>query len=345
MLRYHSYVEKEPSLDAYRLDYCPRGDLGVVFICPFIVVTSASGKMYNAMRGLQGNSKNTVTNFGVYQLNGKLDQQCPRHYSYGEVPVAEPYWITETKDAVSYVGKHFRFNFGVDRYDWYDADGRVELHADRIGQVCTFWVPLQEGLRYPQMLRSHAARVTGFIDGEAVEGLFMLDYIYSRPDAMWSEMGMMTKLHNLWLNWLVKYDDGTYDGGYAWRGRPGSGFAAAHHVVNGVSTARSDAEIITQVTPRGTIKQVELKLGDEVSLIFDQSGSTDWPLHTCGTVSSTSRGKKIVESWNYTEFFPTNYQDVIDYQTSHNRLFGRYPSYQKLMANGKVVDQRLIFAS
>jgi hypothetical protein len=63
------------------------------------------------------------------------------------------------------------------------------------------------------MLRSHLGKATGTLDGEPVEGLFMLDYIYSRPDAMWTEIGMLTKLHKVWLNWLVEYDDGGYEGG------------------------------------------------------------------------------------------------------------------------------------
>jgi len=343
MLRYHSYLEGEPTLDAYRLSYCPRDDLGVVFICPFVVLTDESGAIYNAMRGVQGNSKNTVTNFGVYKLNGVLDQQCPMHISYREAPVAEPYWMAETATSVSYVGKHFRLDFGPDRYRWRDASGRVDIQAQRIGQVATFWVPLQDGLQYPQMLRSHAGKAVGTIDGARVEGLFMLDYIYSRPDAMWGEMGMMTRLHNLWLNWLVEYEDGSYEGGYAWRGRPGSGFAAVHHIVDGVSTARSDAKIVTHFTSRGAIETVDLQIGDEVSVVLKQTGSTDWPLHTCGVVASTSRKKKIARSWNFTEFFPTNYQSVVDYQEAHNRLFGRPPSYQKLMSTGRIVDQALVF--
>ena len=154
---------------------------------------------------------------------------------------------------MSYVGDSFRFDWGVDRYGWEDAGGKVQLEARRLGQVCTFWVPSQPGYEHPQMLRSHLGKVEGTIDGEAVEGLFMLDYIYSRPDAMWSEMGMLTKLHNIWLNWLVEYEDGSLEGGYAWRGRPGTGFAAAHHFVDGASRARSDAVIVEERTERGTI--------------------------------------------------------------------------------------------
>src|SRR6201999_4044221 len=140
--------------------------------------------------------------------------------------------------------------------------GRLELTAERLGQVCTVWVPEQDGYEYPQTLRSHLGKATGTLDGEPVEGLFMLDYIYSFPHAMWTEMGMLTKLHNLWMNWLVEYEDGTLGGGDAWRGRPGNGFAAAHHYVDGKSVARSDAKITTATTERGTVSHVTLGLGD-----------------------------------------------------------------------------------
>jgi hypothetical protein len=168
-------------------------------------------------------------------------------------------------------------------------------------------------------------------------------YIYSRPDAMWTEIGMLTKLHNLWLNWLVEYEDGSYEGGYAWRGRPGTGFAAAHHVIDGVSVARSDARVVPHFTERGSVRSVELHLGDEVSVDLPQAGSTDWPPHTCGTRASTSRGKRVARSWNFTEFFPLNWQAVADYQEAHRRLFGRYPSFQRLMTGVRIEDQRLVF--
>jgi hypothetical protein len=342
-MRYHCYLEDEPTLEHYRLSHEPRHGYGPVFLCPFVVLTSESGDMYNAMRGIQGQSKGTAMNYGVYRLDGGLDEQCPMHYSYRDFPVSEPYWVAEDRDAISYVGETFRFDFGVDAYAWWDAGGRVDLRARRLGQVCTFWIPEQPGYDHPQMLRSHLGKATGTIDGEPVEGLFMLDYIYSRPEAMWSEMGMLTKLHNLWLNWLVEYDDGSLEGGYAWRGRPGTNFAAAHHFADGTSTARTDARLTTETTDRGTIRSVQLGLGDTVSLELAQRGSCDWPLHTCGTVASISREKTIARSWNYTEYFPLNWPAVADYQAAHHALFGRYPSFQRLMRGARIEDELLVF--
>ena len=121
--------------------------------------------------------------------------------------------------------------------------------------MCTFWVPEQEGYEYPQMLRSHLGKATGTLDGEPVEGLFMLDYIYSRPDAMWTEMGMLTTV----------------------------------------------------------------------------------------TSSSGAAGRGIAKSWNYTEFFPLNWAAVADYQAAHRGLYGRYPSFARLMKNARIKDQLLVF--
>jgi hypothetical protein len=341
-MRYYIYLEGEPTLDWYRLDDAPRENLCPVFLCPYAVVTGESGATYNLMRGVQGQSKGTVVNMGVYRLNGALDEQCPMLFSWDDSPVSEPYWVAEDRDAVSYVGETFRFDFGVDRYGWEDAGGKVKLEARRLGKPCTFWVPVQDGYEYPQLLRNYLGKIAGTIDGDPVEGLFMLDYIYSRPDAMWSEMGMLSKLHNLWMNWLVEYEDGTLEGGYGWRGRPGTGFAAAHHYVDGVSTARSDPQITTTSTERGTIETVELRLGD-LTVELEQSGSTDWPLHTCGTVSSISRDKRIAKSWNYTEYFPMNWSAVMDYQAAHHALYGGHPSFRRLMQGARVENEQLVY--
>ncbi len=344
MLRYHTYTESEPTLDAYRLSHEPRAGYGMVFICPFAVVTGESGHMYQLMRGYQGITKGTVLNYGIYQLDGELDHQADHLYPYSMVPVNEPFRMVEQSDAISYVSDHSRMDYGVDAYSWYDASGRVELHGRRLGPVGSWWVPVQDGIDVPQLLRSHMAKVSGTIGDDPVEGLFMLDLIYSRPDVMWNEMGMLTKVHNLWLNWLVEYTDGSYEGGYAWRGRPGSGFAAAFHVVDGEGTARTDAELTTTRTERGSISGVTLRLGEEVTVELEQAGSTDWPLHTCGTAVRTSRDKDIARSWNYTEYFPVNWGDIYDYMVAYERLYGRPASFRRLM-DGAVVteDQRLVY--
>jgi hypothetical protein len=84
-------LEAEPTLDSYRLNYQPWTNYSAVFICPFLVLTSESGDMLNLMRGIQWQQKVEAVNFGIYKLDGRLDQQCPMYYPLSEVPLVEPY--------------------------------------------------------------------------------------------------------------------------------------------------------------------------------------------------------------------------------------------------------------
>jgi hypothetical protein len=342
MLRYQSYLEDQ-SLAGFRMNHVPMPGIGLVFICPFVVCSTASGRMFQLMRGVNGRQKGITLNFGIYEVTDQLDVQGPFLYDARQAPVVEPLKIRDDSGVVAYEGDAFSLQFGLDGYRWTDARGGVDLRIEPVGKVSTFWIPAQDRLPHAQMLRSHMGRVSGTIDGEEVAGLFMADFIYSQPELLWNEMGMMTELHNVWLNWLVEYEDGGYEGGLAWRGRPGTDFAAAHHVVDGVSTARCDAVIEIDTTERGTPRIVRLKLGTDTELELRQKGSQDWPMHTCGHVSAINRTRKIRRSWNYTEFYPLNWPAVIDYFKSYEGLFGRPPSWRKTFEGARIVDQRVVW--
>jgi hypothetical protein len=38
-----------------------------------------------------------------------------------------------------------------------------------------------------------------------------------------------------------------------------------------------------------------------------------------------------------------NWQSVADYQAAHKALYGRYPSFQRLMQGARIDGQRLVF--
>jgi hypothetical protein len=259
------------------------------------------------------------------------------------MPAVEPFRIAETDDSVVYSASNHSLTLGPDGYHWRDAGGRIELDATLVGRPVTFWFPAQEGLTAPMLSRSHLARVTGVIDGDPVEGLWTHDHMYSTPGLNFQETRFTQELHNFWMNWFVEYDDGTTEGGFAWRGRPGTGFSAAHHYVDGHSHARTDARLSFEFTERGSVEKMTLALGRDLTVEFTQLGSLDWPIHTYGTVTSTSREKKVVKSWNYTEHFPHNFGLVEEYQISHSKLFGRYPSLQGLLESATVRDGSLHF--
>jgi hypothetical protein len=341
-LRYLTYLE-DPTLASYRLDHSPRHGLDTVLVCWWAVVTGTSGRTYNVMRSLPLPDVGASMNFGAYRGDDELDHAGPLVFSFREHRAVEPFEVHQERDAVVYAGESFRFALAVDGYEWSDARERISLSAERLGQACTFWVPEQRGVDHPHLSRSHLGRVRGTIDGDPVDGIFMCDVIYTRPGLSFRESKFTTQLHNYWMNWLVEYEDGSVEGGFAWRGRPGTRFAAAHHYVDGRSHARSDARIRVERTERGTMERVVLELGDDLTAEFEQHGSFDWPIHTYGTVRAISRDKAVARSWNYSENFPLNWGDVEDYQAAYAKLHGQYPSLQGLLDDTRVVDGSIAF--
>jgi hypothetical protein len=339
-MRYYTYVE-EPTLESYRLDYSPRDQLGTVLICPWVVMTGASGTVYHSMRALPLPDKQTTINFGTYRATGRLDEPGELVYSFRDFPAVERFRSSHTPDSVVYESGCFRFEEGVSDYRWTEAGGAVDLTAVRLGQACTFWVPQQPGFPHPVLSRSHLGKVTGTVNADPVEGIFMVDHIYSRPELSFRETRFTTHLHHYWMNWLVEYDDGSLEGGFSWRGQPGTDFSAAHHVVDGVSHARTDARLDIARTDHGTMQTLTLSLGDDLTARFDQHSSTDWPIHTLGTVAEISRDKTVVKSWNLSENFPINWGLVEDYQAAYAALYGRYPSLRRILETVTVVDGRL----
>lgn len=343
-MHYRNYLEDTPTKDAYRLSHVPVTGLGTALISPWVVVTGASGAVYQFMRGYGVGDPTAVLNFGAFRGNGHLDQQAPLVYPFSALPAVEKFTVAETDDAVIYASKHHRLSLGAKGFEWTDADGGIELHASLLGQPCTFAIPQQPGMEHPMLSRSHLGWVTGTIDNDPVEGIWMHDVMYSTPGLTFLESHFLRDVHNYWMNWLVEYEDGSLEGGHAWRGKPGTGFAAAHHYVDGHSIARTDARITAEFTDRGSIHTLRLHLGDDVSVDFEQHGSLDWPIHSYGTVRSISCPKKVKRSWNYTEHFPLNWKLVEDYQHSSARLFGKFPSFQTIVADGVIRDGRLVFA-
>lgn len=339
-MRYYTYLE-EPSLESYKLDHCPRDGLAPVLICWWVNVTGQSGATYNVMRATQIPQNGVSMNFGAYRGTGRLDEPGDLVFPFHDHPAIEPYWVEQDDDAVVYAGPSFRLGLGVHDYTWSEASGRIALDARRLGKACTFWVPRQPGFAAPVLSRSHFAKVVGTIDGDPVEGIFMVDNIYSDADLTFRDTQFTRKLHNYWMDWLVEYEHGGYEGGFAWRGQPGTGFAAAHHIVDGCSRARNDARIEVTRTELGTMESVELSLGRDTRVVFEQHGSFDWPIHTYGAAVPGGGGRKIVKSWNYSENFPLNWGLVEEYQAAYAALFGRYPSLQQLLEGARITNGAL----
>ncbi|WP_157183281.1 hypothetical protein [Sciscionella marina] len=346
MQKMHFQTYPDPvTLESLRLDHSPRDGMAVVQICFYAVLTGESGTRYNIMRALPHPGTGTSMNFGTYQGTDELDEPGSLLFSFREAPAIEQYWTTYGDQSVVFEGDSFHYELGLDGYHWTDANGRIDVQAERLGQSFNFYIPRQELFEYPIFFRDHLGKVTGTIDGDKVEGIFHDTHMYTEPGKTFQEIQFTSLLENFWADWLVEYSDGSLEGGFAMRGHPETGYTIAHHYVDGRSHARSDATLEISRSEKGTMQQARIKHGKEFEVVLDQHGSFDWPLHTYGTVTSVSRAdKKVVKSWNYTENWPRNWGDLERYQIAYAQLFGRYPSLRGILEKSTVVDERLEFS-
>ena len=342
-LKYLTYLEPV-SLESMRLDHSPRDGMAVIHICFYALLRGESGRHFNVMRGLPHPDKKSSMNFGTYCGTDDLDSAGSLAISFREQPAIEAFWTTYGDGSVIYAGETFRYEADADGYRWQEADGRIDLRVRRLGQAFSLYAPRQRLFDYPIIMRDHLGKIEGTIDGEAVEGIFHDTHMYSQPDRTFKEIEFVTRLENYWMDWLVEYDDGSLEGGFAMRGHPVTDYTIAHHYVDGRSHARSDATLEITRNAAGTMQHVRLAYGRDFELRAEQLGSFDWPLHTYGAVRSLSnRDKKVVKSWNYTENWPLNWEHVQNYQLAYAELFGRYPSLRAILDKSTVTDERLVF--
>jgi hypothetical protein len=328
-------------LDSLAVDYRPEPELANTIITWWMHVTGESGATYNLIRAVGMPRKDLVLSFGAFRGSDDIDERAEHFCSQEELPVVEPFWTARIPEAVIYGSPSFEIEMRQDRYVWRDAGGRIDLTAERLGQVCAFWAPPQPGVPDGFQDRSHLCKVSGTVDGEQVQGMFMDDHVFSRPGALLKDSGLVTVFENFWMQWLVEYEDGTLEGGSAWRGQPGSGFSHAHHYVDGVSRARRDGRIDVSSNDQGSMDRMTLTFPD-VTFDFEQLGAYDWPLHSYGRVATSSREKQIARSWHYTENWPVNMHAIESYQEAYHRLYGRPCSLKQLLAGARIVDEALV---
>lgn len=344
-MRYEHYVEPPLTLDQHRLTHSPRDGLRTSIVNPHFVVTGESGATFHMMRSFGQPQQNQVLNFGIYRGQDSLGQPGVLAVPFTELPAVEPFGYAEDKDSVIYSGARHTVRLGTEEFSWTDAGGRIAITARLLGRPGTFSIPGQPEHRHPVTSRSHLGIATGTIDSEPVRGIWMHDHIYSPPGVTFNETHFVRNAHNYWINWLVEYSDGSFEGGHSWRGRPGSGFTPSHHYVDGVSQSRTDTRLDVEHDHDGVVRAITLRLGDDVTVEFHQKGSFDRPIHSYGTAVSTSRDKEILRSWNYTEYFPLNWGDIEDFQAAYRTLVGRYPSLSKILGAARVRDNRFVLDS
>jgi hypothetical protein len=161
----------------------------------------------------------------------------------------------------SYPSKHnFEINIEVNRFQWQEENGEVDLYFEALGPACRFLGPggkINEELYYTSELCS----VSGKVLGEEVSGFGGLDQSWLPHGIAWSQSKTYLYFESYWFTWANRYADGSTDYGIAGHG-PGD-WNLAFYVKDGQSYVSGDNEFKTKYAEEGYPLEVDIRLGSQ----------------------------------------------------------------------------------
>ena len=314
-LRYEIWTAPA-DLASYRPQFTPRaGELEVCGFWPCQALVGASGKRYwfmltvgDANRPIvQVSDASVIPDPGFRRTSSPVlieGMELRRHHRY------------EYQDGEREVTYRFRtdgyLRMDPRSYDWRDFGGAIDLHVRQVGEAVYFRIPVQDRITHPIYHQSQTGLVTGEINGDAVFGLSLLDFVWTTPRTSWLNTEAFRKIERHWSMWLVEYEDGTFDGGYAWSAKEPFTFNAGHLIRNEVSSACQTAKSTVRFSAIGLPQNISIDYGGQYGVELEFTHLADWPLHPVGHVASTSAAKPIKRSIAITEWIPDNISDLLD---------------------------------
>ena len=308
------------SLDSYKPDWTPRpNELEMCGFWPCVALVGESGKSYCFMLSL-GDSNRPVfqlSDASVITEPGFNSKSSPLLIDGKDLRKWSRYEYEENDKEVIYRLKNGGYvRIDPNGYDWVDCDGKINLNVQQKGEGVFFRIPKQDRIEYPIYHQSQTGLVTGTIDGDPVFGLSLLDYVWSKPNTTWVATEAFCDIEEHWTMWLAEFEDGTFDGGYAWKGKDGFHFNAGHLIQDGVSSACQQAKTQATWGSVGLPEKLHIDYGGQYDVDLEFTHQADWPFHPVGHVNKTSSGKAIKRSIAITEWVPRNVRDL---------LTGKYP--------------------
>lgn len=338
-IRYEIWTAPVP-IDNYRPDFTPRPELGMCGLWPCQALVGESGNRYWFMLTIasEGTKTVSVSDASVIPDAGLTARSSPLLIDGEHLRTRHHYEFTEAGDRLE-----FRFPSGghlvmdPKQYHWVDFGGKIDLTVTQKGDGVFFWIPRQDRIDCPIYHQSQTGLVEGYVDGDPVFGLSLLDYVWARPNQSWVLTEAFLEIEKHWTMWLVEYEDGTFDGGYAWSAKPPLIFDAGHLIQNEVSTGCQTAVTTPTFGDAGLPEHLHIDYGGQYAVELGFTHLADFPFHPVGHVESTSAGKPIKRSIAVTEWVPDNIEDL---------LYGRVPgcsgyadlnSFDAVIENHRVV--------
>ena len=318
-LRYEIWTAPVP-LENYKPHFTPRSELGICGFWPCQALVGESGNRYWFMLTIGSGGKPTISisDASVIREPGLTSRSSPLLIDGSALRTWHRYEYEEAGDRLE-----FRFPSGghliMDprQYHWVDFDGRIDLTVTQHGDGVFFRIPVQDRIDCPIYHQSQTGLVEGHVDGDPVFGLSLLDYVWGKPATPWVLTEAFLEIEKHWTMWLVEYEDGTFDGGYAWSAKPPYIFDCGHLIRDEVSSGCQSAVTTPTFGESGLPERLHIDYGGQYEVELEFTHLADFPLHPIGHVVATSNPKPMKRTIAVTEWVPDNIADLI-----HGRVPG-----------------------
>lgn len=306
-VRYEVTIEA-PSPHVYAPEYVSDGQ-GRAGLWLAAVLTGASGHSYFAMRGFDDLRSGGTQAYTFHVLD---DPARPHRELFSELALQrfEDYQTDVGTDNCRLRSRSAQFSARGAAFEWRDAEGRFDLYGQRLGSTCIYQLPRQEGVEIPFRLVSQMARVEGTVDGDAVVGVMPIDQTFAPSGMTYFQLPLTRSLERQCSVWLAEYADGTTDAGVVWEGKGDTGFAPAHLVLAGTSTAHQRASTDTSLDDTQRVTAVRLQIND-VAVQLGQKLHADPPTHSFGEVAAITGRPAPVRSFTLVERLPEIPADIL----------------------------------
>lgn len=333
-------IEKLPAplpLTDYDIDAAPTGfESAGVFIGA--IISSESGKRYQGCRGFNDLKDGESKIYPFNELNlGSLKEHAP--VLWPEVLPAgtsEPFSTEKTETGFVYTTASARFEVGVDGWSWSDFGGKWDLKVRRIGQPYMFTIPKQLDFNSAQLHRGELGFVDGIVEGERVKGITFLMYCFGEKGTGYKllHLPLINKMNNGWFIWGVEFEDGEIVVGEGRRGKPGTGWQMSYLYKDGQSKLTQYPKVELTHAPNGPVASFTIET-DDIDIEARSLACSIWPHVVFGDITSTSDGRKIVNSWSNLEWYPKNYKELMA------GLVAKSIS-KEAMSTATIVDERIL---
>lgn len=221
------------------------------------LVQTADGTQYMTFRAYQ---KNSSSKFYLVKIptDGPPQPDTSPHYT-GYV------WFDKLENGSVQIRSyddptaHFQLDIEPGKYHWQEGDN-IDLHYEALGPAARFLTLGGEVHKEEIYYAVEMCKIEGTIDGEKVTGFGSLDQVWQTAGIAWHQNKLYLAVEDIWMPFMNRYKDGTYEYGHFLKGR--QGWSLGYYVKDGKAHMNNDYTMDVD-WKEGHPAEVHIKIDDE----------------------------------------------------------------------------------